>query len=189
MEQLLFNIERAFKAAPEELEALRTAFTPLHLEKNECFLQAGRPCTHLAVLTKGCMRLFYDSPEKESCNNFFFENAIVGSLAGFISGLPSMVTIVAIDPCDLQILSKDQIQDLTRKYPSLKSMADVVLKEHLIWAEKREASLLRDSPEDRFRSLLEEHPKIFKRVPLHYIASYLGITPETLSRYRSRYRV
>jgi hypothetical protein len=74
-------------------------------------------------------------------------------------------------------------------YPSIARLFEFILQEHLIRAEKREASLLKFSPEDRFKYLLEDHPKIFKRVPLHYVAGYLNITPETLSRYRSKFLI
>jgi CRP-like cAMP-binding protein len=86
-------------------------------------------------------------------------------------------------------LGYDDVIRLTEIFPALQRLYQIILQEQLIRAERREAALLRNSPEERFRNLLEEHPKIFKRIPLRYVAGYLGITPETLSRYRAKFLV
>jgi len=159
------------------------------LEKNGMFLSSGQVCNKLALISKGAMRLFYDSPDKEVCNDFFFENSFVGSLASFLSQTPSIVNIAAIEPCKFYVLYREDVIRLIAAHGSLNKMAQVILQEQLVRAEKREAALLSVNPEERFKNLMEEHPKIFKRIPLHYVASYLGITPETLSRYRTKFLV
>lgn len=189
MNHLIFNIERTFKASEEELSALKNAMKEEHLKRNEVFLKSGQVCNKLAFLSKGSMRLFYDSPDKEVCNDFFFENSMVGSLASFLSQTPSTVNIAAIENCKFFVLHRDDVMDLVSKHGSLKKMADVIVQEQLLRAEKRESALLSVYPEERFKNLMEEHPKIFKRIPLRYVASYLGITPETLSRYRTKFLV
>lgn len=187
MDKLIFNIERAFNASLEELQALRSAMKKVHLNKGEFFLKSGEVCYSVAFIGKGSMRLFYESPDKEVCNDFFFENSIIGSFASFLSQSPSIVNIAAIEKCTLFTVHYNHVMELIKIYPSLSKMANVVVQELLIRAERREAALLRNTPEERFKNLMEEHPKIFKRIPLHYVASYLGITPETLSRYRTRF--
>lgn len=114
---------------------------------------------------------------------------MVGSLASFLSQTPSLVNIAAIENCKYYVLNRDDVMELVSKYDSLKKMADIIVQEQLLRAEKREAALLSVNPEERFKNLMEEHPKIFKRIPLRYVASYLGITPETLSRYRTKFLV
>ncbi|SFC23137.1 cAMP-binding domain of CRP or a regulatory subunit of cAMP-dependent protein kinases [Flagellimonas taeanensis] len=189
MNQLIFNIERTFKASEEELSALKSIMKEESLEKNGMFLSSGQVCNKLAFISKGAMRLFYDSPDKEVCNDFFFENSMVGSLASFLSQTPSIVNIAAIEPCTLFVLHREDVIRLVADHESLNKMAQVILQEQLLRAEKREAALLGVNPEERFKNLMEVHPKIFKRIPLHYVASYLGITPETLSRYRTKFLV
>ncbi|WP_051947512.1 Crp/Fnr family transcriptional regulator [Muricauda sp. MAR_2010_75] len=189
MNHLIFNIERTFKASEEELSTLRNIMKEEHLNRNEIFLKSGQVCNRLAFISKGSMRLFYDSPDKEVCNDFFFENSMVGSLASFLSQTPSLVNIAAIENCTFYVLHRDDVMELISKYDSLKKMGDIIVQEQLLRAEKREAALLSVSPEERFQNLMEEHPKIFKRIPLRYVASYLGITPETLSRYRTKFLV
>ena len=133
------------------------------------------------------MRLYYDSTNKEVCNDFYFENSLVGSMANFLSGTPSMVNIVAVERTELLLIGFKDAIDLVTKYKTLNKFAFTLLQEELQRAERRAAELLKFAPEDRFKNLMDVHPKIFKRVPLQYIASYLAITPETLSRYRAKY--
>ena len=189
MNQLIFNIQRTFKATEEELSALKSAMKEEQLNRNGVFLKSGEVCKRLAFISEGSMRLFYDSPDKEVCNDFFFENSMVGSLSSFLSQTPSLVNIAAIENCKFYVLRRDDVMDLISKHELLKKMADIIVQEQLLRAEKRESALLRVNPEERFKNLMEEHPKIFKRIPLRYVASYLGITPETLSRYRTKFLV
>ncbi len=190
MRKILFNIQRVFNASDEELQALEGAMQVVHLDKNEFLLKEGEVCHSIGFLEKGSMRLFYESSDKEVCNDFFFENSLIGSVASFLSETPSIVNIAAIEPCELLLWSSlADVKELVAKYPALKKLADIVVQEQFIRAERREADLLSNSPEKRFKNLLEVHPKIFKRIPLRYVASYLAITPETLSRYRARFLV
>jgi CRP-like cAMP-binding protein len=189
MKRILFNIQRTFNTTVEEQEAIQNTAQVKYLAKNELFLREGEICTSVGFIEKGSMRLYYDAPEKEVCNDFFFENSVVGSFASFLTEMPSIVSIAAIEDCEIISFEKMELIMLIQKYPSLKRLADFIIQEQFIRAEKREEALLKFSPETRFRNLLEEHPKIFKRIPLHYVASYLNITPETLSRYRTRFLV
>jgi len=189
MKRILFNIQRVFHTSEEELKGIEQAMRIVFLSKNEFFLKENEVCRSIAFLEKGSMRLFYDSPEKEVCNDFFFENSVIGSFASFLTQAPSIVNIAAIEQCELLVFDHADVVKLMDRFPSLKKLAEVIVQDQFTRAEKREAALMRNSPEERFRNLLEEHPKIFKRIPLHYVASYLGITPETLSRYRARFWV
>ncbi|HPE42706.1 MAG TPA: Crp/Fnr family transcriptional regulator [Bacteroidales bacterium] len=187
MKRVLFNIQRIFHTTDDEMNAIESVMQIRMLEKNEFLLKENEICNTIGFIEQGSMRLFYESPDKDICNNFFFENSLVGSLASFLSQTPSIVTIAAIEKCEVLLFEYNNVVRLTREYPALKALAAIIMQEQLLMAEKREASLLKDSPEKRFKKLLEEHPKIFKRIPLHYVASYLGITPETLSRYRAKF--
>lgn len=189
MKHILFNIQRVFHTTNEELKAIEKAMCVVSLNKNDFFLTENQICQSIGFIEKGSMRLFYASQDKEVCNDFFFENSAIGSFASFLTQSPSMVNITAIEKCELLVFDYADVMELMEKFPSLKNLARAIVQDQFIRSEKREAALLRDSPEERFRNLLEEHPKIFKRIPLRYIASYLGITPETLSRYRARFLV
>ncbi|MFT3796203.1 Crp/Fnr family transcriptional regulator [Flavobacterium sp.] len=186
MKRILDNIKKTLNPTPEAFDALSKAMEIVTLDKNDYFLKAGQICSSVGFIEKGSMRLFQSSPEKEVCSDFFFENSFIGSFASFLSQQPSLVNICAIEPCELLVMHFDDVMRLTKEHPSLRRLADIIVQEQFLRAEKREAALLLHSPEERFRKILEEHPKLFKRIPLHYVASYLAITPETLSRYRNK---
>jgi CRP-like cAMP-binding protein len=94
--------------------------------------------------------------------------------------------IEALEDTQLIELFYDDVLWLYDTFPAWQKLGRMIAQDQFIRADKREAAFLKDSPEVRFHSLIAEHPKIFKRVPLQYIASYLGITRETLSRYRGK---
>lgn len=186
MKRILENIRKSFNPSKEEFNAIVRAFSTVQVEKNAYFLKAGEICRSVGFIEKGSMRLFFNSDKKEACSDFFFENSFIGSFASFLSQQPSIVNISAIENCELLVLSHEKVMELMRQYPSVRNLANAILLEQFIRAEKREQSLVLLQPEERFLKIVEEHPKLFKRVPLHYVASYLAITPETLSRYRNK---
>ncbi len=161
---------------------------PRLLAKNELFLKEGEVCTTIGFIEQGSARLFYIVDEREISKDFLFENAIIGSFASFFSQLPSSLNVAALEETHILEMDYRQVMYLYDHYPAWQKLGRIIAQDQFIRSERREASLLKDSPELRYLSLIEEHPKVFKRVPLHYIASYLGITPETLSRYRQKFK-
>ncbi|MCC5930896.1 MAG: Crp/Fnr family transcriptional regulator [Cyclobacteriaceae bacterium] len=184
--KVLLHINSIFKLTEEEFSVLGNKLEPAELDAGDFFLKEGQIADFIAFVEKGSLRLYYDSAEKESCNDFFFENSVVCSLSSFLSRTPSIANIVAIENSLLLKISFQAVEELNNYSPKFKQLANFILTEQLSRSESREASLLKLQPFERFRQLLEIHPKLFKRIPLHYIASYLNISPETLSRYRSK---
>ncbi|WP_181163726.1 Crp/Fnr family transcriptional regulator [Pontibacter mangrovi] len=186
MSRILYNIDQIIRPEPEERAALERVLRPRTLHKNELFLREGEVCRKIAFIEQGSVRVYYEVDGKEICKDFLFENAVAGSFASFFSQMPSALNVAAMEETQLLELSYEDVMHLYEHYPSWQKLGRIIAQDQFVRAERREASLLKDPPEVRFRNLIEEHPKLFKRVPLQYIASYLGITPETLSRYRSR---
>jgi CRP/FNR family transcriptional regulator, anaerobic regulatory protein len=187
--RVLFNIERLIKPSPEEKEAFLNIVKTRTLKKNEFFLKEGEVCRSIAFIEKGSLRYYYQVEDKEISKNFAFENDVIGSFASFITQGPSLFYIEAMEETVIIELKLEDVMALYSQYPIWRNLGRILVQDQYIHLEKREASLLKDPPEKRFSSLVEEHPKIFKRVPLQYIASYLGITRETLSRYRNKVKL
>lgn len=187
MYRILENIQRTFRPTDQELNQIADAFKMLQIKRSGYFLEEGQVSTKMGFLERGSMRLFYDSTIKEVCNDFFFENSIVGSLASFLTGAPSIVNIAALEDCEILTIGKEDVFQLMKVCKPFSNLVNFVVQEQFVRAEKREAELLKFQPEERYLHLLEIHPKIFNRIPLYYIASYLNITPETLSRYRKKF--
>ncbi|QMU28138.1 Crp/Fnr family transcriptional regulator [Adhaeribacter radiodurans] len=186
MHRILYNIDRIIHPSPEDKAAFENIIRQRTLQKNEYFLREGEVCQKIAFIEKGSVRLYYDVEGKEICKDFLFENALIGSFASFLSQMPSGVNIAAMEETLLLELEYQDVMHLFATYSSWQKLGHIIVQDQFVRAECREASLLKDPPEVRYKNLIEEHPKVFKRVPLQYIASYLSITPETLSRYRSK---
>ncbi|MFC5408412.1 Crp/Fnr family transcriptional regulator [Larkinella bovis] len=185
MQRVLFNIERIVRPTSEEKTAFEHIIHPRVLAANERYVQAGDRCTTIAFIEKGCGRLFYEIDGWEVSKEFVFENSLLGSFVGFFTQKPSNVNVATLEETHILELNYEDVMQLCRTYPTWQRFATLLLQDQLMRVERREASLLKDSPEDRYRRLLEEHPKVLNRIPADFVASYLGITPETLSRYRS----
>lgn len=184
--RVLFNIERLINPSAEEKAALEKVLHTRSLKKNEHFLKAGAICDRIAFIEKGSARYYYQLEDREVCKDFIFENGLLGSFASFFSQQPSTLNIEALEETQVIELFYEDVLNLYDHFPAWQKLGRIIAQDQFVRAEKREAAFLKDHPEVRFRSLVDEHPKIFKRVPLQYIASYLGITRETLSRYRSK---
>ncbi|MCE3283568.1 MAG: cyclic nucleotide binding regulatory protein [Chitinophagaceae bacterium] len=168
----------------EEMEALQGILTHKTLKKKEYFLRQGQVCRQLGLIVKGYVRLFYQVDGEEITKDFNFENWICGSYASFSLQQPSRFNIVAMEDTELYLLGRDELYRLFDSYPNIQKLGRLQIEKMFIRKEQREASFLLDTAEQRYRNLLEQEPQMVRRVPLKYLASYLGMTAETLSRVR-----
>lgn len=137
-------------------------------------------------IEKGCLRTWVNSNGKEITTQFFFERDKVSSIESFSTSQPTLYSIESIEPCILQTLSQKDFQELLRHSPEVHEEMRVHLLKRLIQSQKLFFSFLKHTPQQRYEELLQKYPEIIQRVPQHYIASYLGITPVSLSRIRNR---
>lgn len=149
-------------------------------------LKAGDVATHLHFIKTGCLRMWFNKDGKDITFQFFFEGQAVASIDSFLTHQPSLFTIESIEPSTLLSISKSNVEQLYREYPLLKEGFHEILFQRFRNYAQLFLSRIKDSPQERYRDLLTNHPEIIKRVPQHYIASYLGITPISLSRIRNR---
>lgn len=184
--RVLFNIERLINPSPPEKAALEQILQPRTLQKNEHFLKEGELCESIAFIEKGSVRYYYQLEDKQVCKDFLLENGLIGSFGSIFSQEPSAIFIQALEETEIVEMKYEDVLQLCEKYPIWNQLARIILQEQIVRAEKREGAFLKDLPETRFKALIAEHPTIFKRVSLQYIASYLGMTRETLSRYRNK---
>ena len=131
----------------------------------------------------GYVRLFYLIDGEEITKDFNFENFFCGSYASFSLQQPSRFNVIAMEDLEVYTIGPE-IYNLCETYPSIQKLLRIWMEQMFIRKELREASFLLDSAEKRYSDLLQYHPQIVQRVPLKYLASYLGITAETLSRIR-----
>ncbi len=166
-------------------EAFNTLGTAKRLSKGQFLIREGELEQNIYLVESGALRVFYLTEFEEMTIRFGYKGSMITSLSSFIKGTPSEFYIDAIRKTEVRVLSKQTLMKMVNdSSESLKQY--VVLLESLITQQiEREIDLLVTSPTERLKRVLERSPNLFQEIPLKYIASYLRMTPETLSRIRN----
>ncbi len=156
------------------------------VKKNDLYLREGEYGKKIGLVVKGAFRMFYTIKDEERCKDFQFEGQFTGSLYSFLSKQPSLFSVAAMEDSYLLEMSNDNLTDLFDRYKVWERFGRLYLEQLFLYKERREASLLFDLSTSRYEKLLKEKPALLQRIPQKYIASYLGIKPESLSRIRKQ---
>lgn len=171
-------------------KTLRDNFKDIFQEKDipakTILLNEGETARYIYFIKKGCLRLWFNKDGRDITFQFFFEGQAVASIDSFLSKQPSMFTLESIEPSSIISLSKENLERLQQLYPEMKEGFQEIMFQRLRNYSNLFLSRIKDTPQERYEDLIKNHPEIIKRVPQHYIASYLGITPISLSRIRNR---
>lgn len=170
----------------EEMEVIMSHFKPMHLPSGEYFVDEGIVCTNIGFLTKGYLRTYYEINDQEVTTMVLSKHNIVTAHTSFTLQRPSMSYIQAISDCELLVMSRQSMDELYNRFPKWERLGRLITEQVYGYMEGRVVDYLSLSPEERYRKMLETDAKLLKNVPLRYIASMLGITPETLSRIRNK---
>lgn len=158
------------------------------LRKREYLHRSGQYCHEIAFVLKGALRQYYLLPEGERTTFFYFEGDFACDYKSFLTQQASDLTIEALEDCELLYFQRDVLMRLYQLYPTYATFGRLIAEEVYMCAIDRLNTFLLNSPEERYRHFLktEESTRILERIPQHYVASYLGITPVSLSRIRAR---
>ncbi|WP_028980963.1 Crp/Fnr family transcriptional regulator [Sporocytophaga myxococcoides] len=157
----------------------------LILEKPAILVKEGQFADKAYFLIKGCARAFYLKDGKDISDWFAFEGDFICSINSFFLNIPSPHAIETLEPAVLLELSRDHIQSLSDQYHDFEKLINKVVVKTLLQLQQRIVSIQFETAHQKFENLLKITPDITQRVPLTHIASYLGITLETLSRIRN----
>lgn len=152
-------------------------------------LREGDISQRAFIIEKGCLRVWVNKNGKDITFQFFFENEGLSSAESFRKNVPSIFTIESVEPCVLHWISKDDLMRImgeTMQIPELRDQLVNGMFERQLHYMKHFLSFITETPKERYLKLVEEKPHIILRVPQQYIASYLGITPVSLSRIRNK---
>ena len=180
-------IQRFVPLTDDEWHLLTPHLRYRSLARGEDWISEGQREQDLGLVLEGNMRHYYTRDGEEKTTYFYFERHLVGSYFSAITGAPSQLTIEALTECRLLVFSYKQLQTLYDQSRAWERFGRLLAEYLAMGLEERMAGLLTLSPEERYVQLLEGNKqKIIERIPQHYIANYLGITPVSLSRIRKR---
>lgn len=187
MEQLFNHIQGYNQLSAEAIEALTDSFEEVVYSKNEFLLQAGQVCRHLYFIKNGAVRGYYILENKEITYWFGFENDFVTSFHSFITGQASVENIQFVEGSILWKISKEKLDHLLNRHHEIERLLRIAYEKYYIRLEERFVNAQFKTAAERYESLTQQSPHILERIPLGFIASYLGISQETLSRIRNRF--
>lgn len=186
MKQLLDHIKNYSPLSAAAQDVLQNCFEQVVLSKNEYLLTEGNICRHLYFLQQGALRGFYNLDGKEITHWFGFENDFVISFHSFITQEAAVENIQLLEGSILWSISKNTLSGLYNQYHEIERLVRIAYEKYYIRLEERFVNAQFKSATERYESLLIQAPHIIERIPLGHIASYLGISQETLSRIRSK---
>ena len=169
-----------------ELNIIAPYFEPKKIRKKTILLVAGQVSSEVFYITNGCLRLFCEKNGEELSTYFFTENMFAGSYDSFISRKPSKVAIETLEDSEILVLTYDSLEKLYKVLPEMNEFIRKAIEQRFVLLHDLFISYLLNSPEERYVTLLKERPELLQRIPQHQIASFLGITPVSLSRIRNR---
>ena len=169
----------------DELDILESVLVHRKYAKGETILAEGEVCSEIIYIDRGLAREFYTKNNKEVTEYLAVEGSIMMSIESLFKEQPSHIQIEALEPCVIYALPKKRLEEVALHNVNIQILYRKILEESLILSQVH-ADLVRfESAENRYRRLCKLSPQLALRAPLVYIASYLQMTPETLSRVRS----
>jgi len=183
--KIFFNQFSLF--SENEIDEICLHFSEQTLKKKTYLLKEGEYCRHLSFIVSGTFRFFHINEKgDEKDEHFSLGNEFVVDIQSFMDDIPAKMNIQAISDSKILTIIQSDYNQLSKTIPQLIVFENLMLKKSLFNTYNRLVSLLKDSPDTRYLTLLQEQPRIHKEVPLQYIANYLGVTRETISRIRKR---
>lgn len=184
---ILRNISRHIQLTPEEVSYFTAIVKPRSLRKRQYLLQAGDVMRHECFVNKGCLRTYLvDEKGQEHVVMFAIEEWWTGDMHSFLTGQPSLYNIDVLEDAEVLLIEKASLEKLYIDIPKFDRFFRVLLQNAFVSMQKRIAQNLSIPADERYRNFSKQYPQLEQRLPQRQIASYLGITPESLSRIRKQ---
>ncbi len=185
--EILEFINSSLKIKPETAVEILKYLQREELSKNYSLHQAGKTCNKVYFIQKGLARMYYFKDEKDVTCWFTNENNLITAVDSFFSQRPSRYNIELLEDSILLSVSHKDLENLFDKYPEVERLARLFAYNTILQLAERIDAIQFSSANERYHLLAQRYPEVLGRVPLGYIASYLGITQETLSRIRGKF--
>lgn len=186
-EQINKNVTRYYTFSKSDLDTFNSLLKPLLVKKKTLLLQAGEVCNFEAFINKGCIMTYLLNEEgKETVLYFSVENWWVSDMCSFNEQTKSNFYIQALEDSELLILTPQTKEELLFKVPKFERVFRLMIQKNLGVLQNRFHGIVAQPAEKRYEDFLKRYPSIPQRVSQHHIASYLGVSPEFLSKIRSK---
>jgi CRP-like cAMP-binding protein len=186
-DKLLKSIGEKVSLNEEQSEIMKPFFIPKKIRKRQYVLNAGDVCQYITFVEKGLLRSFtVDDDGNEHVVQFAIEGWWISDMASFVSGENALYNIEALEDSELLHLRKQSMEELLDKVPAMERYFRILMQNNIVALQRRVIAYMSLSAEEKYLKLLEIAPDIMTRASQQHIASYLSITPETLSRVRKK---
>jgi len=188
MHKSLINYVNSHISTPltdSQVKLIRNSFMPIRIRKKQYFLQEGTVCKYFAFIVSGAMRQYsVDDKGAEHIVNLFIENLWASDRESFVMLTPSIYNIDAWEDTEMLLITRADHLNLLNSIPAMAEMSRKMDERNIIDTQERLNSAISFSAERRYSNFANKYPEFLQRFPQHIIASYLGITKESLSRIR-----
>lgn len=186
MNQLISTLKSLIRISIDEEAILTGLFKQLTLKSGEYFLEEGKLCRYVGFLEEGLVRYHMNDGGIEKTLYFGKEGEFVSNYQSFLPGEASDTSIQAIEDTTLQVITYADLQQLYSKISEGEKLGRLAIENVFVSSLKQLKSFYKDAPAERYQQFLQFYPDLAQRVPQYYIASYVGIKPQSLSRIRKR---
>lgn len=169
----------------DELDVLESVLVPMKFQKGQSILTEGEICTNIYWIQRGLVRQYYYKNGKELTEHMAVENNIVMSIESLFKEEPTHLMMTALEPTIIYAMPRNILEQVAMKSVNIQILYRKILEESLIQSQIHADMLRFESAQDRYCKLVKRQPQLVLRAPLVYVASYLQMTPETLSRVRT----
>jgi len=170
-----------------EADWIRSLSSLKKLRKRQYLLQEGDVWIYNAFVSRGCLRSYaVDDKGQEHVIGFAVENWWIGDRESLLSGLPSRFNIDAIEDSEVVLIKNDNFDLISQQIPAFKDMVNTILQKSFVVSQNRIHAAISYSAEEKYLNFIRQYPAFAQRIPQSMVASFLGITPETLSRIRNQ---
>ncbi|QGY45640.1 cyclic nucleotide-binding domain-containing protein [Maribellus comscasis] len=185
--KLLYYFKKWVTISENDEALILSAFEPALIKKKKDLLVPGEVCKYIYFIKQGSLRSYFIDPKGiEHIYQIRLDNSWISDLESFFSKRPSKYYIEALEDSQMLRISTERLEQLYEEVPTLERYFRILFQKAYINALERLNATMWESAVERYNDMLKEHPDMFQRIPLVYIASYLGITPESLSRIRKK---
>jgi len=179
------HIEKRVHLTDDDFDIITKFFLHKKLRKKQFLLNEGEVCRHIGFVNSGCLREYtIDNKGAEHIIQFAIEDWWVSDLNSFLSGLPAEHNIDALDDSELLLLEKSATDKMLNACPKMERFFRLLMEANYVATHQRIADSLSTAAEERYLKFIKTYPKLIEQVSQNQIASYLGITPQSLSRIR-----